>query len=78
MFDIRGDDVGERMQAALRGLELEICYCSLNGACWSNASEASFRQPIAACAVQDVDIDDALDIFRDINAPAAGTPEDEG
>ncbi|WP_297732091.1 hypothetical protein [uncultured Maricaulis sp.] len=78
VFDIRGDDVGERMQAALRGLELEICYCSLNGACWSNASEANFRQPIAACAVQDVDIDDALDIFRDINAPAAGTPEDEG
>lgn len=78
VFEVRGDDVGERMQSALRGLELEICYCSLNGACWSNASEVNFREPVEACAVQDVDIDDALDVLRDIHSPADQTQENEG
>ncbi|WP_291843621.1 hypothetical protein [Maricaulis sp.] len=76
-FEVIGGDVGSRMQAALRGLELEICYCSINGACWSNANQASFRQPVEACAAQDINLDDALDIFRDINTPASNANEGE-
>ncbi|BDX01040.1 hypothetical protein [Maricaulis maris] len=75
-FEIRGENVGLGMEAALRDIQIELCYCSINGACWSNHSQANFREPVAACADQDVDIGDALDIFRETNSDVSPQAED--
>jgi len=76
-FRIEGDDVGRTMQEILPYLEFEICYCSINGVCWDNFSDTEFRQPVAQCRAQPVDVEGALEMFA-TDAPSDPTTREEG
>ncbi len=62
-FRLSADGLGRAMSPTIAGLEIEICYCSINGACWNNYASSSFRDRTASCQTQSVDIEDALRQF---------------
>lgn len=68
-FRVEGENVGRSVRSVLLGLDVRICYCSINGACWNNYQDGSFRQQVAQCEAQ------TLDFFDRIDPPEAAETE---
>ena len=59
-FRITGEGLGLTMRDTIAGLDIEICYCSINGACWNNYANNGFRDRTPSCRTQSIDLDEAL------------------
>ena len=72
-FRISAEDLGRALGPTLTGLEIQICYCSINDACWNNYASTSFRDRAESCQTQSIDLDRALRQF-DEASPETETP----
>lgn len=68
-FRVEGENVGRSVRSVLLGLDVRICYCSINGACWNNYQDGGFRQQVEQCEAQTVDVQQTLDFFDRIDPP---------
>jgi hypothetical protein len=57
---IAGDGVGFALRDIVSEVEIEICYCAINGACWNNYAGSAFRDRVESCQIQSMDVNDAL------------------
>ena len=63
-FRFEGEGLGLRLQDIVPGLDIDVCYCSINGACWNNFDSETFRDRTPECRPQTVDVEDELRNFR--------------
>ncbi|WP_300526965.1 hypothetical protein [Maricaulis sp.] len=73
-FRFEGEGIGPGMATLIRDLQIDICYCAINGACWNNSATTSFRTPVAQCSLQESDADRALDAFGGDAGETGDTP----
>lgn len=73
-FRFEGEGVGGVMASLVRDLEIQICYCSINEACWNNSGPTSFRTPVNQCSLQDNGAERALDAFGPARRDSEETP----
>jgi hypothetical protein len=53
VFDVRGASWNERTRQALPRIDLQLCYCSVLGRCWSTSLRSNEPRDIPRCAEQD-------------------------
>ena len=73
-FRFEGEGIGAGMASQIRDLEIDICYCSLNEACWNNSDRRSFRTPVAACGLQDNNAEQTFEAFENLQPATEDTP----
>ncbi len=72
---IEGVDSGLALIELVPSLEIDICYCAINGTCWNNAGDNPFRSEVEECGVQDDNIHRLLEDFEPSDpAPEPDTP----
>lgn len=60
---IQGAGTGTAISTILQELEIELCYCSINGACWTNLGDQQFRAEVAQCGSQSDNVEERLRLF---------------
>ncbi len=76
-FRFEGEQVGREMAALVAKLDIQICYCSINGACWHNRADNAFRTPIQACATTTTDAEQMLEALERLDSATESDPGDQ-
>lgn len=62
---IEGADTGRAISTIMQDVDIEICYCAVNGICWNNLGASQFRTEIDSCEAQSEDLERRLELFAE-------------